>query len=299
MTRLQIVDFHSHYAGPGFELTTLVGVPPGGQALWTRVNGLLTDPVALVASVEESGIAARVVSMPLEFLADSDGHVSAEVIRRVNDTIAETVRRLPGRLYGLATVDAYAGEPAARELRRAVDELGLRGVFVESAKGDLLPDAAEARPTFAAAAELGVPVFLHPVPDRRLHARFGSYGRAGARLMRSTINSAALIAMVESGMLDELPRLRVVLTALAIGGVFIAGELRGRNVYIDTTGLHPVAVRSAVDLLGAGRVLMGTDWPVVLETPERIEAVLAAAGLDAADRRMIAGENTLELLGVA
>jgi hypothetical protein len=56
-------------------------------------------------------------------------------------------------------------EAGARELTHAVTELGLRGVFVESAKGALLPDAEEARPTFAAAAALGVPVFLHPVED--------------------------------------------------------------------------------------------------------------------------------------
>lgn len=71
-----------------------------------------------------------------------------------------------------------------------------------------------------------------------------------------------------------------------------------RHVYVDTTGLHPVTVRSAVDLLGADHVLMGTDWPVVVETPARVRAVLGACGLDAAEQQMVASGNTLKLLGV-
>jgi len=44
---------------------------------------------------------------------------------------------------------------------------------------------------------------------------------------------------------------------------------------------------------------MGTDWPIVVEAPARMRAALAACGLDAADQQMVAGDNTLKLLGVA
>ena len=39
-------------------------------------------------------------------------------------------------------------------------------------------------------------------------------------------------------------------------------------------GLNPAVIRAAVDLLGADHVLMGTDWPIVLEeksVPERLQ----------------------------
>ena len=309
---LKIVDFHSHYVGPSFPLTTLERVPSAQRAFWEGVNQLLADSEALNSSLEASGVAARVISMPMEFLQDEDGTVPPATIRRINDAVAEFVSRHPGRFYGLATVDAYSGEAGAHELTRAVKELGLRGVFVESAKGDLLPDAKEARPTFAAAAALGVPVFIHPVEDPQLHQRFKKFGRLGVRLTRGTINSAALFALLESGMFDEMPNLRVVVAALAMGGVLIAGgfgdgarlrkdapALTRRHVYIDTTGLHAVMVRSAVDLLGADHVLLGTDWPLAVEQSERIQATLAACGLAAAEQQMVAGDNTLKLLGVA
>ena len=216
--------------------------------------------------------------------------------------MAELVRRHPGRLYGLATVDAYAGEAAAAELVRAVRELGLRGVFMESAKGELLPDAPEARPTLAAAAELGVPVLLHPVPDPQLAGRFRRFGRLGGRLTRSTINSAALVALLAGGVLEELPGLRVVVTALAFGGLLLAAEsaerARLRQVYIDTTGMNRIAVRGSIAILGADHVLTGTDWPVVQEKglPATLEAMFDEFELDADARRAIAGETSLRLM---
>jgi predicted TIM-barrel fold metal-dependent hydrolase len=293
---LKIVDFHNHYVGPSFTPT----VP----------NRALVDPEALLASME-SGIATRVINTPLEFLRDKEGTLPPGIIPKINDAVAELVARHPGRLYGLATVDAFGGEESAHELKRAITELGLRGVFLESAQDGLLPDAPEARPTYATAAALGIPVFIHPIEDAMLFGRFKRYGRHGVRLTRGTINAAALFALLESGMFEELPGLRVVVTSLALGGVLLAaGTAEGarlrketpadkrRHVYLDTTGLDAAAVRCAVDLVGADHVVMGTDWPVVLESAERIRSVLDACGLDAGDRELIAAGNTLRLLNL-
>jgi predicted TIM-barrel fold metal-dependent hydrolase len=313
-TPLKVVDFHNHYAGPLFALTTLNGVPPAQRSYWEGVNRKLADPAALLASIEAADIAARVINIPTAFLQDADGNVPPDTERRINDHVAELVGKNPGRLYGLATVGAYSGEAGARELTRTVKELGLRGVFVESAKGDLLLDAKEARPTLAAAAALGVPVFVHPVTDPAMHKRFAKHGRLGVRLARSTINSAALFAMLEGGTFDELPNLRVVVTTLAIGGVLLAGgfgdgsrirsdapAVSRRHVYIDTMGLHPALIRSAIDLLGVDHVLVGTDWPIAEEkaVQARLQKAFAVCGLDPAEQQMIASGNTLKLLGVA
>jgi predicted TIM-barrel fold metal-dependent hydrolase len=111
----------------------------------------------------------------------------------------------------------------------------------------------------------------------------------------------------------ELPKLHVVVTTLAIGDVLMAGgfgdghligrdaQLTRRQVYVDTMGLHPAAVDSMVELLGADRVLAGTDWPITLEkdVPGRLQKALTVAGLSAEQRQMVAGGNTLKLLGVA
>jgi aminocarboxymuconate-semialdehyde decarboxylase len=313
---LTVVDFHNHFVGPSFKSIAGAAAPAAQKAYFERVNRDLSDPQALLSSIWKAGLAARVVNTPLEFLQNADEDVPAELPRRINDALAELAGRNPGRVHGLATVDAYSGDAGAQELTRAVRELNLRGVFVASAKGDLFLDAPQARPTLAAAAALGVPVFVHPVTDAQLRKRFTGYGRLGTTFNRGTINAAALIGLFESGAFDELPKLRVVVTTLAIGGVLLAAglvqgrgrgmrsdapELSRRHVYIDTMGLQPALIRAAVDLLGADHVLAGTDWPIFTETsvPARLQDALTSCGLSAADQQMVAGGNALKLLGLA
>ena len=310
---LKVIDFHNHFIGSAFTPIVGAGAPAARRAYFDTVNRNLADPQALLASIESAGIAARVVNTPLEFIQDPNAETTPDTITQINDQLADLVRRNPGRLYGLATVDAYSGEAGARELTRAVRELNLRGAFVQAAKKELFLDAPEARPTLAAAAALGVPVFVHPITDPQLRGRFGRYGRPGVTLNRSTINSAALIALFEGGTFDELPNLRVVVTTLAIGAVLLAGGLEGntglrgdapelsrRHVYIDTMGLHAVLIRSVVDMLGADHVLAGTDWPIYVEKqiPERLQAALTACGLSAAEQELVAAGNTAKLLGI-
>lgn len=312
-TPLRLVDFHNHFVGISCPLTNLDRLPAAQRGRWQEINDRLADPDALIASLEESGISARVISAPPEFIEDADGNLPLGSCKRLNDAVAELVGKHPGRLYGLATVDCYGGEIGAQELERAVKELGLHGVFMPSAKGDLLPNSPEARPTLATAAALGVPVFLHPIEDPALFSRFKAFGRLGVRLTRGTINSAALFAILESGRFEDYPNLQIVVTALALSGVLLAGTAGDgarlcadtpasvrRQVYADTTGVHPTILRCAVDLLGADHVLMGTDWPVVVEEmlPGRLQAAFSACGLDADEQRMVAGGNALHLLAV-
>ena len=311
---LKIVDFHNHYMGPSWTLTNLANVPPPARPVWEKINANLQSESALIASVESAGMAARVINMPTAFIEDADGKVPADATQRINDRMAEVCARHPGKLHGLATVDAFSGDAGARELTRAVKELRLRGAFVESARSDLLLGDKETRPMLKAAADLGVPVFVHPQTDPQLHKRFSRTGRIGLRLARGTINNAALINMLESGAFDEAPKLQLVVTTLALGGLMLAGgfgdgarirsdapALTRRHVYVDTMGINPVTVRAAIDLLGADHVLMGTDWPIVEEksVSERLAKALAHSGLNPAEQQMVAGGNALRLLGVA
>ena len=103
---LKIIDFHNHYMGPSLTLTNMAAVPPAQKQYWEGVNRKLADPAALTASIESAGIAARVINTPTAFIEDADGKVPADVFPRINDHLAELVSRNPGRLYGLATVDA-------------------------------------------------------------------------------------------------------------------------------------------------------------------------------------------------
>jgi len=186
-----------------------------------------------------------------------------------------------------------------------VSTLGLRGVFLESEQDGRLLDAPEARPVLTAAAELGAPVFTHPINPKGLTEQLSRYGQVGTLFARGAVNAAALIALVD---------LRVVFTNLAIRGLLHLrsfgrrgddshddiGVVLRRHVYIDTMEFDPVLIRAAADTVGVDHVLAGSDWPIVSDEPisHRLAASLTAAGFDAAERQKIAGANTRTLLGL-
>jgi predicted TIM-barrel fold metal-dependent hydrolase len=307
----EVIDFHSHHVPAAFPVTAHWGESPEQRQRGAAINRLLPDVAALLALFDDGDLAGRVINTPPALIADANGGIPPDSVKRINDALAELVHRHPGSLQGLATIDAYDGERAATELIRAVKDLGLRGVFVESAKRDMLIDCAQARPTLAAAAELGIPVFLHPVNPEGLTEKLAPYGRSGTFLARGTINAAALIALLESGVFEENRGLHVVVTTLAIGGLLLAGgfgegaRLRNdtpsaerRHVYIDTMGFHPVLIRACVDLVGADHVLAGSDWPIVSDGPikTRLHDALRAAGITPANQRLIASGNVRRLL---
>lgn len=310
---LRVIDFHSHHVPARFEPTTTLYSPAPQHERWKIVNRMLADEALLMADIRSGDLDARVVNVPAALIADAQGHVPHETIRAINDEIAQLVSRHAPRLVGLATIDAYDGDRAAREAERAITQLGLRGLFVDCARGDMLIDAPQARPTLEVAARLGAPVFVHPVNPEPMTRQMTPYGRIGTLFARGAVNAAAMIALMEGGVFAQLPGLRVVVTALAFGGLSVAGGFSGqsllpggametlrRHVFIDTMGFNPALVRASVDLLGASNVIAGSDWPILNEAPirDRLLRTLAEAGLDDEQTRLVASGSALALLGI-
>jgi aminocarboxymuconate-semialdehyde decarboxylase len=310
---LSIIDFHSHYVGPRWSLPTHTEASADQRTRWSVINRHLASKESLLEQIESGDLTARVINTPAALFNPPGATLPADSWRRINDDLAALVNENAGKLYALASVDAYAGESAALELTRAVRDLGLRGVFVDSAKGDLLLDSPQARPTLQAAAELGVPVFAHPINPQPLSTQLAPYGRLGTLLARGTINAATLVALLEGGVFDEIPKLQVVVTTLAIGAVLLSGgfgsgsgvrtdaaTLLRRHVYIDTMNFNPVLIRAATDVLGVDHILAGSDWPIVSEGPigTRAQQGFAGAGLTPTEQQKVAAGNTRRLLGI-
>jgi aminocarboxymuconate-semialdehyde decarboxylase len=309
---LPLVDFHNHHIPARYEQAVVDASPADQRARWKVLARRLSDEDLLLKDLREGDLTARVVNTSPALIADAQGQVPHETIVDMNDALAELVARHPGRIHGLASVDAYDGDRSAREAERAIRDLGLRGLFVDCARGELMIDAPQARPTLEVAAKLGVPVLMHPVAPQPLTRKMAPYGLIGTLYARGTANSASLIALVEGGVFSQLPGLRVVVTALALGGVAMAAglssqsllpsgaiEVMRKHVFIDTNCIHPALIRASVDLLGAGNVVAGSDWPIN-DAPVRrvLTDAMQRAGLSQDQQIAIAAGNCLRLLGL-
>ncbi len=306
----RLIDFHSHYYDSAWYPASQL---PGPTQL-TNAWPLLSTLEAQLAAMEQAGINAKVLTAPTAVLVPPGTQLPMAQIQRINDTFAQFVVRYPQQLLALATIDAFQGEAAAREVERAVSTLGMKGICIDCAQADRYLDAPEARPTLEIADALDLTVFVHPVSPMGLTRRLAYLGHTGTLMARGTENAASILALLRCGILDKLPHLKVVLPMIGAAIFLFAGMaeqeyqreagwhgvapyLARQRLYVDTMGFDPAMIRFAVDLLGAEHVLMGSDWPIMpIPSRQRVQETLTSAGLNAEQQMMIIGGNTERLL---
>lgn len=306
----RLVDFHSHYYDPAWFPTE---TPPGFSAAFARARALLTDIDAQLAAMDAAGIDMKVLSAPLSTLAGPGAEPPVALSARINDRFADLVAEHPDRLLALAAIDPFGGDIAAREVERAIVALGLGGICLDCARGEQFLDAPECRAVLEAAASLGVPVFVHPVSPAGYTAHLAPHGQVGILMARGTEAAASVLSLVRNGTLDALPSLRVVIPMMAASILLFAGMLdheggRGeppepppsaaiKRLFVDTMGFDADTIRFAVATLGAGHLLVGSDWPITpIPTNATVNRALNAAGLSAEARDAVRGGNALRLL---
>jgi aminocarboxymuconate-semialdehyde decarboxylase len=273
------------------------------------------DPEARLRSMDERLIDHAVVSIaPTLFMYWVDGTEADDFCRRANDSLAAFARASGGRITAVATLPMQHPDAAAAELARSVSVLGMRGAQIGPAIEDVPLDDAAFRPVLTSAADLGVPLVLHPyyVAARPGLEDFYLTNLIGNPLA-TTISAARLIF---SGTLDEIGSLRLVLMhgggylPYQIGrldhGHQVRPEARGcahdpsaylPRFWFDTVTHAPVPLRFLTDMVGSDHVVYGTDFPFDMAAgPLRSQA--EGTGLGPEDLALIAGQNADRLFGL-
>lgn len=81
-----------------------------------------------------------------------------------NEYVADVMHQYPDRVIGLAGIDPLLGMRSVREVRRAIEELGLKGVALDPYGGRIAANDRRLYPIYAKCAELGVPVVITSGP---------------------------------------------------------------------------------------------------------------------------------------
>jgi aminocarboxymuconate-semialdehyde decarboxylase len=237
---------------------------------------------------------------------------AAAFARRTNEMMSEFVTGSGGHLYGMAMVPLQDPEAAAEELQRAVTELDLRGVQIGTTMEDIPLDDPRFDVFFATAAQLDVPVSIHPyyVGARPQFADFYMTNLIGNPLE----TGVAASRMILSGFLDRHPQLKVNLMHAGgfmpyqVGrldhGFIVRRESSAhisqppsaylRRFFYDTITHAPTPLRFLVDLVGADRVVLGTDIPFDMQDLY-FEDYLGQIGLGNDELAAINGANASAL----
>ncbi|WP_236792602.1 amidohydrolase family protein [Amycolatopsis sp. GM8] len=242
--------------------------------------------------------------------------------RHVNEFTATLCASDPARFAGLGMVPLQDPEIAAKELA-AIQDTGLRGVEVASNVLGVSIGDERFLPFFAEAERLGLAIFVHAMPsatDRLPRSAMGTYvvGLEGAM---------AAASIITGGIAAKCPDLRISFSHAAGGfglmvpraQYFWSGTWNeespvperavqhddgpspleyARRFYYDSMVFDARALRYLVDLLGADRLLVGSDFPA-MPREEPAGRTLRSIGLAESDVDAIQWHNAFRFLGMA
>jgi 2,3-dihydroxybenzoate decarboxylase len=293
-----------------------VGMPPRWVGEWGR---RLPDFTELrLADMDAHGVDVQVLSLTSPGLEGvTDPAEAVDVARRVNDYLAEVIAAHPARFAGFAALPLRDPAAAVVELRRAVEELGLKGALHNDHIGGHYLDEPQFRPLWAELERLGVTLYLHPaiVPADRWRVLEGYPVLGGPSWGWTAAVGAHALRLIYGGVFDEFPGASVMLGHMGELLPFQLARLDSRyrqadpdhrpprlpshylrnNVYVTTSGvLSHAALVGATQAVGTDRVLFAIDYPYEA-TAEAVE-FLRTAPYAPADLARIAHGNAERVL---
>ena len=271
---------------------------------------------------EQAGVDAIVVTNAAHYMRYKSDADELDSIRRWTDYAAEIQNKHRGKVYCFATLLPCGGAPQLKEMERAVRELGLKGVFINSSHKGHYPDDDEARPFWELAQELDIPVMIHPP-----HVGFGEERMKEYRLASSVGRpfdlTLALSRLIVRGILEDFPRLKLVAShggggvCEVIGRMDYAYELRDeayflgsykplrirhkpshylKMMYLDTVCYHAPAIRLVLDTVGIDHALYGSDAPPLTSLKPRAIQLVRELKLSREDSDNVFWRNAARLL---
>jgi aminocarboxymuconate-semialdehyde decarboxylase len=326
---MSVVDVHNHFYPPAY----LDALRAGDSAVTLKVdrdgNPELHYPgdynVAVLGHrdiahrqevLEQAGVATQVLSLTTPGTHVELPERAVRHARLVNDAFVEIVAARAPRFAAYATLPLCDPAASVAELRRAVEELGLRGAMLfGNVNGVPLADQ-RFWPLYEAAESLGVVLHIHPTNPASVQGMREYWLMPLVGFLFDTTLAAA--HLVFSGVAERFPGIRWVLSHLGGAIPYLAERLdRGYHAfrecrehvtrppseylktwYSDTVNVDRDALMLAVRFAGADHVLAGSDYPHMIGSiPSMLEAI---GGLELSDeeRAGILGGNAARLLGL-
>src|ERR1044071_2370507 len=317
------IDLHSHFfpvealQNPGkyaarapklvlekdrLSVTSHIGSRPG-------LGAGAYDPVARIKALDEMRIDIQALSpSPILLFYWEEPAVAAHFSRRQNEAIHAVVKKHPDRFVGFGSVplQSVADSIAIAEEAKS---MGLKGLEIGNAVGEKPLDDPSFEPFFEAAQRLDLLLFVHPL-EGGLDADDPVAPILGNVLQFTYRTTMMVERMIVKGMFERYPNLRL---CLSHGGGLLAfniwrldhsyglrAELTTgaprkpseylQRLYFDTIVHSVAALEFLIKIVGADRVVMGTDYPMAMGDFEPVKK-LAETNLTVTERELVLGRN--------
>ena len=252
--------------------------------------------------MDETGVDVQVISLASTGVQMFDADTATHLATLANDVLAAAMRKHPTRYAGLASFAPQDPAGAAREIERAMTQLGYNGVIVNShTNGDYL-DQKGYWPILEACEACHAPLYIHPrAPSPQMIEPFKAYTLEHAIWGFQAETALHALRLIAGGLFDRFPDLKVVLGHGGEGLHYWLPRLDGmwanfqapegsrpklelapseyikRNLAVTTSGMNwAPAVKFALEALGRDAVMFAIDYPFV-------DSGMSVAQMDAID----------------
>ena len=278
---------------------------PGLQRVRRQLMDLEDERLKIM---DANGVDVHILSLTAPGVQTFAPARAVSMARLANDRLAAVIARHPSRFAGLATVPVQDPDAAALEIARAITELKLNGVIINSHTDSEYLDEEKYWPILETAQAYGAPLYIHPRLETGI---WGFAAETGLHALR----------LIGGGVFDRFPDLKVVLGHLGEGLPYWMyrldymhpvrssyqarpklslkpSEYITRNFAITTSGMNwePV-LRFCIEAVGADNIMFAIDYPY--QVTEGAVRFLDSAEISAEDKNKIFYQNAERIFGVS
>ncbi len=287
-----------------------------GEKRFREIIANCWDPDVRVGEMAEHQIDMQVIcTIPVMFSYWAKANDTLELSKFLNDHISDITTKYPNKFIGLSTIPLQDSKLAVQELERSMKN-GHRGVQIGSNINNKNLNEPEFDEFFAACENLGAAVLVHPW-QMMGQEHMSKYWLPWLVGMPAEI-SRAVCSMIFGGIFEKYPKLKVCFAhgggsflptisriehgwecrpdLVAIDNAKNPKEYLGK-FWVDSHVCDHKMLQYVIDLVGADKVMQGSDYPFPLG--EAIPGELVRnAPLSDSDKIKILGTAAKDWLGI-
>lgn len=319
------IDVHAHITDRNYlkSLTALHGLTAiagdngqtllrKGQTSYTWFRDSFFDIEARIRDMDEKGIDIRILSLSTPSVYDWPANEQADIARTSNNSLAAVCSSYPDRFRGVAALPLSDVGASIDEMKRCLDELGLSGIAIGSNIGGKPLNHADYEPFWAEVDRRRVPVIEHPMFP--LGAEHLDEFELPLRVGFIYDTTTAVTRMIYGGIFERYPNFPFIIahTAGALlmmlerldNGYRIFPDCRrhisrppstfARQLYYDTCAFGTPALLLAHHVVGADRLLWGSDDPFISADTKHVDDL----PISPEEKAAIIGGNAAIIFGI-